>query len=220
MTEQTQDLANLESQENADAASSINPQDELNALKERAKLMGISFSGNIGVDALRQRVNDKLNGVVTTADATPVAVAQVAAVEPVLVVREKSKAEKEQDLRTQLVRDSMALVRCRIFNMNPTKRDLHGEIITVANRFIGTVRKFIPYGEATDKGYHIPKVLYDDLVSRVFQEIKTKTVNGQIKVITRMAPEFNIQILVDLTVDELKDLSERQQAAERLTAGE
>lgn len=66
-------------------------------------------------------------------------------------------------------------LRCRVYNLNPAKADLPGEIISVSNRFIGTVRKFIPFGEATENGYHIPRVLVQDLKSRQFQP----TVNSE-----------------------------------------
>lgn len=87
----------------------------------------------------------------------------------------KSQRQIEQELRDSQTAEHLALVRCRVYNLNPAKADLPGEIISVANRFIGTVRKFIPFGEATENGYHIPRVLVEDLKSRQFQP----TVNSE-----------------------------------------
>lgn len=204
MTEQT-DLNYANEDDNEEAMA---PLDELAMLKERAKLMGVSISGNIGIDALKKKIEHHLAGKKEEAD------------EPVSVnaPRKKSKAEQEQDLREKLWSEEMALVRCRIYNMNPSKRDLHGEIITVANRFVGTVRKFIPFGEATDNGYHIPKIIFNDLKSRQFQSITTKTVNGKIEVKTRMVPEYNIEVMPALSAEELQELAIKQEAAERLGA--
>jgi len=199
-----------------DEITQTNPADELSALKERARIMGIPFSGNIGIDALRKRINDRLNGVAEEGETNTAGPANEAPKEAVAVSRAKSKAEVEQELREKLQAEALALVRCRIYNLNPSKMDLPGEIISVGNRYIGTVRKFIPFGEATENGYHIPKVLYDDLVSRQFQHISTKNVKGRIEVKTRMVPEYNIVVLPSLTEAELAELALNQAAAERV----
>jgi hypothetical protein len=184
-----------------------NPTEELAVLKERAKMLGISHGNNIGLESLRKKVNDKLNGVSETETEDPTSVGPI---------REKTKAEKEQELRTHLIKESMALVRCKIYNLNPDKRDLKGEIITVANKYIGKVQKFIPFGEETDNGYHIPKVLYDDLIQRQYQDIRSKEKNGKVEIIRRMAPEYNIVVLDPLTPEELAELALKQAAAERV----
>ena len=193
----------MSEQANFETETNLNPYDEKELLKERAKTLGINVAGNISVDTLRKRINDKLAGVVND-DEEGVAVT----VTP--------KTESKQELRERLIAESMALVRCRIYNLNPSKRDLSGEIITVGNRFIGTVSKFIPFGEGTDNGYHIPKVIYDDLKVRQFQQVTTKTINGKIDIKTRMVPEYNVEILPPLTDEELQELALRQAAAERL----
>lgn len=180
---------------------------ELDLLKERARVLGVEFSGNIGVETLKKRIELKLSGE-----------PEEEASAPVEANRPMTKAEQEMAIREQLHRDKMALVRCRIYNLNPSKRDLHGEIITVRNRFLGTVRKFIPFGEATDNGYHIPKIIYDDLKSRKFQQISTTKKQGQIDVKTRMVPEYSIEVLPPLTKEELEELALKQAAAERLGA--
>lgn len=190
-------------QANFETETNLNPYEEKELLKERAKTLGITVAGNISVDTLRKRINDKLADVVND-DEEGVAVT----VTP--------KTESKQELRERLIAESMALVRCRIYNLNPSKRDLPGEIITVGNRFIGTVSKFIPFGEGTDNGYHIPKVIYDDLKVRQFQQVTTKTINGKIDIKTRMVPEYNVEILPPLTDEELQELALRQAAAERL----
>lgn len=183
----------------------MSPIDELTLLKERARTLGIPLSGNIGVDKLRERIRLKLEGssdVADEADEAPKA--------------KKSKAQIEQEIRDELYARCMALVRCRVYNLNPSKRDMHGDIITVANRYLGTVRKFIPFGEETDGGYHIPQVLVDELKARQFQSIQTVQKNGKIEVKTRMVPEYNIEILPPLTEAELHELAISQAAAERL----
>lgn len=164
---------------------------ELDLLKQRADLMGIKYKGNIGVDALKAKIESA--GVKKPA-------------EP------EEGEESELAMRQRIQKEQMALIRCRIYNLNPSKVDLPGEFITVANRYLGTVRKFIPFGEATEQGYHIPKVLFDDLRSRQFQQINTKKVRGQVVQNTRMVPEYNLTVLPPLEKEELEDLAVRQAA--------
>ena len=179
--------------------------DELTLLKERAKTLGIPVSGNIGVDKLKQKIANKLAG---DSEKSEEDTRQDAAM---------SQRETEQQLRKRLQKEAMALIRCRIYNLNPSKRDLSGEIITVGNRYIGTVKKFIPFGEQTENGYHIPKILFDDLKRRKFQQIRTTRKKGQIEVKSRMVPEYNLEILPALTKEELAELALRQEAAERVS---
>jgi hypothetical protein len=203
MNEQTHDHDfNLD-----DEDTPSNPLDELALLKERAKTMGIPISGNIGIDALKKKIQHYLDGKKDE---------EVHEASDSKAAPRKSKIMLEQELRERLQKEEMALVRCKIYNLNPAKRDLHGEIITVANKYLGTVRKFIPFGEATDNGYHIPKIVYNDLKARQFQHIQTKQNGGKIDVKTRMVPEYNIEILPPLSEDELQELALKQAAAERL----
>lgn len=196
-----------------DAVTGASPADELAALKERARIMGIPVGGNIGIDTLRKRINDRLNGVPETNDGE----GSTTTTEPVKAVsRAKTKDQLEQEMRESIQAEALALVRCQIYNLNPAKMDLPGEIISVGNRYIGTVRKFIPFGDASENGYHIPKVLFDDLKSRQFQQITTKNVKGRIEVKTRMVPEYNLVVLPPLTEEELAELALNQAAAERV----
>jgi len=98
--------------------------------------------------------------------------------------------------------------------MDPKKRDLPGEIVTVGNEYLGMVSKFIPFGEATDAGYHVPHILYTFLKNRKFLNVKTtKRANGQIKIEQSWANEFALEILPPLTQEELNKLANAQAAA-------
>jgi len=172
---------------------------ELEALKARAKVMGISFSPKIGIERLRAKIDAKLNPVVEEIDSA-----------------EETETQRKARIRKQQREEQMALVRCRIANLNPSKRDLRGEIFTVANKYVGTVRKFIPYGEATDNGYHVPKILYEQLKSRKFLQVNTRndrSAGNQIVVDQRWVPEFSIEVLPRLTQEELDKLAAAQAAA-------
>lgn len=174
---------------------------ELDMLKQRAKLMGISHSPNIGVEALKAKINEKL-------------IEEEKAAETKVEASTGTQKTKKKSLRQYLHDREMRLVRLRITNLDPKKKDLPGEIFTFANEYLGTVRKFIPYGEATDNGYHVPYCIYKQLRDRQFLDIKvTKDSRGREQVKTRMVREFALEILPDLTPKELAALAAQQAAA-------
>lgn len=211
---------------------------ELEVLKERAKIMGIQHSPNIGVDALKAKIKEKQEGKPAEAEIENEDDEDEDQDEPIPLTEsairraerkkarqaaasQKNKKETVQQIRDRLKRDCMKLVRCRIYNMNPSKADLKGEIVTVANKYIGTVRKMIPFGEATDNGFHIEQILFDELKSRKFQQLRPKKVRGIDQAPERrMVPEYNLEILPPLTRNELRELAQKQAAAERLGSPE
>lgn len=188
--------------------------DELAYLKGRATLMGIQFSNNIGVDALKAKINEKING---EKPAEP----EENDEEELPPTSPAALAKPAQTLRQRLLQDNMRLIRIRISCMDPKKKDLPGEIFTVANRFIGTVRKFVPFGDATEGGYHVPYVIFKLLRKRKYLSITTKkNKNGQDEVITKYLPEFAIEELPPLTELELARLGQAQIAAGTVNPGE
>lgn len=178
-----------------------NQQSELDLLKERADTLGISYGPKIAVETLRARIEAKLND--TPAPADNDSADEVDAGE-----------ESDTEIRARQERDELRLVRVRVACLNPNKRLLRGEIFSVANRVLGTVRKFIPYGEATDNGYHVPYILLQQLKARKFNQVTIKRLkNGHTDVTSRLVPEFAIEELPPLTKDELEQLARQQAAA-------
>lgn len=185
-------------------------QDELSSLKERAISMGISFSNNIGVDALKQKINDKLLDNASPESDTVI----VADDEVDQYTLPLNEVTDQAILRERMYKENMYLVRCRITNLNPLKKDVTGEWVTVHNKFLGTVRKLIPFGESTDNGYHIPKILLEVLKERKFLSMKRKRGNDNGAPEQQWVKEFAIEELPPLTKEELEQLA-RQQAAAR-----
>lgn len=178
---------------------------ELDMLKQRAAMMGLKHSPNIGVDALRAKVQAKMSG-----ERDPTETTEDQYVEKTTAPKEKTL----QELREEMFAEQMKLVRVRVTNLNPTKKDLPGEIFTFANRILGSVRKFIPYGEATDNGYMIPFCIYTQLKEREFVNIRTrKDSRGRTIVETNMAREFALEVLDLPTEGELARLAAAQAAA-------
>lgn len=189
---------------------------ELEVLKTRANAMGIVYSNNIGVESLRKKINDKMDGKVDGQEPEPAA--PVAEVTPANPLSDTPVNAPVKSLRAHLIAQATKLVRIRISCMDPKKNDLPGEFFTVANEYIGTIRKYVPFGEATDNGYHVPQCIYDFLKSREFLAIQTKThpVTKQIETRTRYIKEFAIEVLPPLTEDEIEKLAADQRATGRL----
>lgn len=187
--------------------------DELTLLKERAKVMGIPFSNNISLETLRKRVADKMEGKDEAPEVNALTgdpeIAQAMAAKP---LNQKANAVA---LRKLMYAKQMRQVRVRITNMDPKKKDLPGEIWTVANEYLGTVRKFVPYGEQTDDGFHIPYCLYRLLDSKRFlhiRDVKDRT-TGIVRQDKVWAKEFSLDVLPTLTQAELDRLAAAQAAA-------
>ena len=222
MNEQTNDT---QAGEDEPATGTVN---ELDVLKQRARMMGVEFSNNIGVETLRERIRAKAaeqsNATAAPAPALfdpaliPAATQQASFQAntgggPALGI--EPKPAKPLTLRQYLQREHMKLVRVRITNLDPKKKNLPGEVFTVANEFLGTVRKYIPYGEVSDDGYHVPFCIYRELESRRFLDIRTykeRANNNKIRVEQRWAKEFAIEVLPHLTPTELKQLAVAQMA--------
>ena len=207
---------------------------EMEMLKERADLLGVTYSNNIGIETLRKRVEDAMAGnpqdpepeseqaaVPSMESLTADLTAQVAATTTVttkelnpLVQDAAPVQNKPISLREHMRTTQMKLVRVRIQNLDPKKANLPGEIFAVANEYLGDVKKYIPFGEVTDNGYHIPYCLYKMLKNRRFLNVRErKDRDGKIHVETSWVKEFALELLPDLSPEELKQLATAQIAA-------
>lgn len=179
-------------------------------LMQKARIMGITFSNNISEEALAAKIDEKLEG-----KKPAVVASNDAGLNPLAGDTAGRELTAKLTLRQRLMRDQMKMVRVRITNMDPKKKDLHGEIMTVANEYLGTVRKFIPFGEATEDGYHVPQCLLTMMQERKFLQIRTikDKRTGATRPETSWAREFAIEVLPPLSQGELKQLATAQIAA-------
>ena len=165
---------------------------ELELLKARADKLGIKYSPNIGIETLKERINAVLSPEKPT-----------------------TAVNAEDAERTRVRNDALKLIRCQIVNLNPNKKAWEGEIITVWNKYTGTVRKFVPFGEKTVEGYHVPQIIYNVLKERKYLSISTKrdSKTGELTVKTQWVPEFSLTILPQLTKEQLAELAAAQKAS-------
>jgi hypothetical protein len=177
-------------------------QDELTVLKDRARLMGIKFHPSVGVETLRKKIQDELDG--NKSDDLESEEDKPKASKEGLAFKPETKLEMQLRLR----KEASKLVRVNVTCMNPNKKDWPGEVFTFSNSFVGTHRKFVPFN--TTEGYHVPTVIYNMIVERQFVSHYTVTENGKPINKQKLVKEFAVEVLPSLTENELKDLAQRQ----------
>ena len=182
----------------------VDVQDELDALKARANLLGVKFHPSISLEKLREKVN-----AAVTSDGAATSEEEEAkdSAEP----KQETIGEKRKRLKT----DALKLVRIRLTCLNPAKKEWDGEILTVGNSLIGSVKKFVPFN--ADDGWHVPHVIYQQLKERQCQVFYTATDARGNKVRKgKLIKEFAIEVLPPLTKEELEELARRQAMAKAI----
>ena len=117
---------------------------EIDSLKLIADNMGLEYHPSIGVGKLKAKIEKAKE---------PVATKKVA-------VMNKMEARKEH------IQNAKKLVRLRVVNMNPVRRESKGEYFSVSNKMIGTVQRFVPF----DVEWHVEDVLYKTIKNRKFRK--------------------------------------------------
>lgn len=173
-----------------------NPRDEeLESLKAIADRLGIQYSNRVGIETLKARIAE-----VREAEA----------------LKEESAVDQAK-LRAKIRNEELKLIRIRLNLMNPHKKGWRGEIFTIANPIIGTVKKFVPFDpEYYTNGYHVPNCIYKMLKERKFTSITTKGQGTMAETTVQDIPEFAIEILPPLTKEELAELAAAQLAGNRI----
>ena len=181
-------------------------QDEKEVLMQRADKLGIKYSNNIGLETLRERINAKLE--------EREAVVEEEEVEEEPKKKETKTAAQVKETAVQKARkEALKLVRVNITSMENTKNNLSGEIFTVSNGVVGTIKRYIPFGV----DWHIEQILLNTLKEKEFQRFGTeKTPGGQTVRRAKSVPAYAIQILPPLTEKELEDLRKSQMARQTI----
>lgn len=223
-------------------AAFVEMTDDKEALREIAKLVGASFSGNSGVEKLKESItaavplyfakkeaeedatdpNDPVLQALAAANVTvedaPAAPKKKGGIPPNAVLLKMNEfTETNPVIKRAIVRaKALQLIRCRITNMDPNDAVVNGMLLTVYNKFTGKVSKYIPFGEENEHGYHLPKILFDELNARTYnlrKEIKNQGSQFGIKQYkTIKVKKFNLEVLPPLKPKELQTLGEQQQA--------
>lgn len=180
--------------------------DEKEVLMQRADKLGIKYSNNIGLETLRERINAKLE--------EREAVVEEEKEEDKPKKKEAQTAAQIKETAVQKARkEALKLVRVNITSMENTKNNLSGEIFTVSNGVVGTIKRYIPFGV----DWHVEQILLNTLKEKEYQRFGTeKTPSGQTVRRAKSVPAYAIQILPPLTEKELEDLRKSQLARQTI----
>ena len=160
---------------------------ELDALKQIADNMGLKYHPSISLEKLKDKVEKAREPVATKA------------------VEKLNK----MDARKDYIAEATKLVRVRVVNMNPTRRESKGEYITVSNKMVGTIKRFVPF----DVVWHVEEFIYKTLKNRKFRKSVDEPDGKGGKISKNLfIPEFSVEVLPQLTEQELKDLAADQAA--------
>ena len=206
-------------------------------VREAADRLGVKYSGNTGIEKLRENIAATLNmqereakvGALDLSTApevqaqpkvpNPRPAPTLAQLATMVTTKEMSVSERRLIVRAK----ALQLVRIKLANLDPNDQQLQGELVTVSSRYTGRVSKFIPFGsEPYENGYHVPKIIYDHLMSKKFV-MRKEIPGGQFGVKrykTTYAPKYSIQVMPPLEAEELKSLADRQTASQSIDNGE
>lgn len=176
----------------------------LDDLKILADEMGVKYHPAIGRDKLIAKIEEA-----RSENAIAEAVAEVVPEKP------EAKRETPGQRRQRLQKEAAKLVRLRVTNMNPNKKEWEGEIFTVSNSVVGTFKKYVPFGIE----WHVPDIIFKAIQARqcqVFTTVNGPRGNKMRK--GKMIKEFSVEVLPPLTEAELKDLAQQQAMAGNIDA--
>ena len=202
---------------------------ETEALREKARAMGLKFHPATGAKKLTKMMANYAEATLgsgpeskpenKTEDA-PMSDTHVA--DPVDTSEEleeilnwdpnkRHPRESKSDFIKRIKLEQLKLMRVIVHCNNDDKKEMQGEIFTVANEFVGPVKRFVPFDN--EEGWHIEKILYDMLKMKRCQKWRNiKLPNGMTEKQSFMVPEFTIEVLPPLTEEQLKKLADRQKA--------
>jgi len=183
---------------------------KLSIIRTQADELGVTYHHRAGVTKIQGLINDFLvKQQHTTPNETLNEPADSVQADTVYTMDPaKYKQERVKEARRTVGK----LVRCRIQNMNPNKKDWPGEILSVGSAKLGTFKKYIPFdlGEA----YHVPQILFDMMKDKMCSLFYNSTnVHGHKIRKSRLIHEFALEVLPPLTVKELGELSRKQALA-------
>ena len=166
------------------------PEDELSTLKAQADRMGIEYGTNIGIATLRERISERLSG---------------GGDKP----QTEDKEQAKHDLILTQREDALKLIRVIVTPMDSTKKEYQGEIFSVSNSVLGTVRKFVQFNEP----FHVESIILDQLREKMHQVFTSKkNPQGQLVRVSKLIKAYGIQELPPLTKEEKDELAKAQQA--------
>ena len=118
--------------------------------------------------------------------------------------------EKQQEalVHQALELDNLKLTHVIITPNDPSRLQQQGEIFGGGNSVLGTITRFVPFGE----NWLIENILYKHIRDKQYQYFKVHQKDGKEFVESKLLPAYNIQVLPLPTEKEIKELAQAQLA--------
>jgi hypothetical protein len=228
---------NISKMTTAEAHEAVSAMDTVEALREAATSIGVTFSGNTGEPTLRKKITDEIDARAVADEPTqdealpaldgdddfdPSEIQSTAGpvkkgptVDEILAMNPNEITDPL--LLRQVVRaKALRLHRVKVTNLDPNDSALNGAIITVFNKFTGKVAKYVPFSEEeAPNGYHVPEMILNYLKNQKFA-LRREIKGGQFgvkKYKTTMVNKYSIVEMPQLTKEELAELAAHQRAS-------
>ncbi len=177
----------------------------LEQLKELADKNGIEYRYNSGEELLKSKLVDHGIDISQIKEDAPI---------KFLSIRDSAEAPKAFSIRetpAETIKRAMKQIHVEITCLHPDKQEYQGEIITVGNAVMPEKKMMVVYNHPT----HIPQIMYDVLLSKrhlVHLKKKSETAGFPDVNYTKLVPTYSIQVLPDLTIEEIEAIKLRQLA--------
>jgi hypothetical protein len=109
--------------------------------------------------------------------------------------------------------DAMKLIRVIVRPNDPLKLESGGEIFTYGSNVINNgkaVKKYVPFNN--EEGWHIPNIIYQNIIATECQIFKKVTRNGQDTMEAIKIKAYNVEVLPALTQAEIDKIAIKQKA--------
>ncbi len=164
---------------------------ELESLRKKADLMGITYSGNTSLEKLRDKVTEAQGTV--------------------------EQNEKAENAYQRLYDEKMKLIRCQVQCLDPQYKNSGGAFFSLSNAVLGSHKWFVYFNAPI----HITKWLYDYLKECTYVDRSERGRRGEdglthTKTVNTERLSYSVIDLPELTQAELKKLADEQKATGRL----
>ena len=207
MSEENTVLEELKEEEVVEKEYVPTDEETIAKLRSRLDLMGIKYHHKAGIS--------KLQGLIEKGLAPPKEKEEEVIKPKTQKVEYLTKAEFKRLQLQRRKRKAGSLIRIRATCMNPNKKKWEGEFVSVGSNKLGTFKKYVLFN--AEDGWHVPYIMYEAMKERkctIFVQSRDDKGNKVAK--GKLIPEFSIEVLPPLTLEELKTLAAKQAAGHNL----
>jgi hypothetical protein len=161
----------------------------------------------------REKLEEALNNLTITEGDNMEVQATQATPTAVLITEDMLDDFKFNGVELEGLRENntMKLIRVIVRPNDPLKLESRGEIFSFGNSVANggkVIKKYVPFNN--EEGWHIPNIIFENIKAAECQIFKKVTRNGQETMEPQKIKAYNVEVLSDLTQDEVDKIAIRQ----------